>query len=187
MRPWSIHSWMRSKFAGARSVVKLSGHHRHISISLLSLLPLSLSLSLFPSMRKKGARVKQTNIHIIKPPFPMHDNLWRLPTIKPRRHLPMLFLTLITTSRGLPLPRPRTPTPSDLLAIGARVVRKRGENVGIAALLLELREQERQCWRRRKLRQAQRDLRPLVQRRQLEPGWHSCGVGCLYGLWCVRP
>lgn len=115
----------------------------------------------------------------------MYDNLRRLPTIKPRRHLPMLFLTLITASRGLTLPRPRTPTPSDPLAIGARVVRERGENVGIAALLLELREQERQCWRRRKLWQAQRDLRPLVQRRQLEPGWHGCDVAFGWFVVCT--
>ena len=78
----------------------------------------------------------------------MHNNLRCLPAIKPRGHFPMLFLTLMTTSRGLPLPRCRTPTPSDPLAVGAWVVRERSENVGIAALLLELRQQERQRWRR---------------------------------------
>lgn len=72
----------------------------------------------------------------------MHDNLRRLPTIKPRRNFPMLLLTLMTAPRRLSLPGRRTPTPSDSLAVGPGVVRKRGENVCVAALLLELRNQK---------------------------------------------
>lgn len=58
----------------------------------------------------------------------------------------MLLLTLMTPSGCLSLPRSRTPTTSSFLTERSRVIGKRSEYVGVATLLLQLREQERQ-WR----------------------------------------
>lgn len=69
------------------------------------------------------------NIHILKPPFPMDNILRCLTTRKPSRNLPMLFLTTLTTSRGLSFPRGRAATSTNSLVVGARVVGDGGEDV----------------------------------------------------------
>jgi len=74
----------------------------------------------------------------------MDDNLRRLSTVEPRGDLSMLLLTLMTPSGSFSFPRSRTTTASDLLAVRTRIIGKRSEDVGVAALLLQLREQERQ-------------------------------------------
>lgn len=90
---------------------------------------------------------EKIDIHIIPPPLTMHDNLRRLTTIEPRRDLPVLILTLMTTTGRLSLPRGRTTTATDLLVVGAGVIGERGEDVGVPGLLLQLREEEL-CWGR---------------------------------------
>lgn len=88
---------------------------------------------------------EKIDIHIIPPPLTMHDNLRRLTTIEPRRDLPVLILTLMTTTGRLSLPRSGTTTASDLLVVGAGVIGERGEDVGVPGLLLQLGE-EKLCW-----------------------------------------
>lgn len=124
MRPWSIHSWMRSRFAGARSGVKLQ----------------ALSVKVNPNIKEGKGKDK----HVCEPTLSMNHNFRRLSTIEPRGDLSMLLLTLMTPTGRLSLPRSRTPTASSLFTERSRVIGKRSEDVGVAALRLQLREQERQ-------------------------------------------
>lgn len=106
----------------------------------------------------------------------MNHNLRRLSTIEPRGDLSMLLLTLMAPTGRLSLPRSRAPTASSLLTECSRVIGKRSEDVGVATLLLQLREQERQ-WRGKWLGGFREPaLRPR-ERQQLQPGRHCDGIG----------
>lgn len=69
----------------------------------------------------------------------MHDQLRRLSSIEPRRHLAVLLLTLVPSSRRLALARRRTATLADALVVRSAGVGEAGEDVCMPALLLVLR------------------------------------------------
>lgn len=59
---------------------------------------------------------------IVSAPYAMDNMIWRLATIKARRHLAMLFLAPMTAPGGLSLPRCRTATSSDAFVVCTRVI-----------------------------------------------------------------
>lgn len=61
-----------------------------------------------------------------------------LSPIEPKRNLPMLFLTLVTSSRRLPFTGRRPSAPADFLIIGTWIIRKVGEDRYCSLLLLLL-------------------------------------------------
>lgn len=120
MRPWLIQSWMRSRFMGAISTAKL--------------------LWLLKTCRDG---LCGPDIHVVESTLTVDDDIRRLTTIEMRRNLPMLLLTLMTTSRGLTLARSRTTTTADALVVRGGIVGERGEDRGCAGGL-ELRGEEGQ-------------------------------------------
>lgn len=89
----------------------------------------------------------------------MHNPLRRLSSRKPRGHLAMLLLTLVSSPSGFTLSRGRTPSSSNPLIVCARVIRQLSKNGCMALLLLlelllpfpvllmDLRQQKRRYWR----------------------------------------
>lgn len=80
------------------------------------------------------------DVHILEPPFSVHDMLWCLSPLKPRGNLGVLFLTAAAAPGGLALARSRAAASSDAFVVGAGVVGEGGEDVRITALVLKLRE-----------------------------------------------
>jgi hypothetical protein len=96
--------------------------------------------------KKKKKKDLGRDVHILKPPFPMHDMVRRLPAVEARWSLVVLFLAAVATAGGLALAGGGAAASADPLVVGARVVGEGGEDVGVAALVLQLqlREQGRQ-------------------------------------------
>lgn len=110
----------------------------------------------------------------------MHDMVRRLPAVEARWSLVVLFLAAVATAGGLALAGGGAAASADPLVVGALVVGEGREDVGVAALVLQLQLREQGRQGEGQLGWFGKELGQLRRQRQ-DSRWH--GVGWL-GCWC---